>query len=458
MLKNEGLKQLFRYTELLAVILSISLLPIDRFPYIHHIPLRLGAISFILLLAVAAIRFFKIVYEQRWPDLKRVLIVGFLLLLPVVGYAQSIHYALDRILAVGATKLLLIAALKGVCFFILLYENRALWPAVKNTIYAITALIVAFGFFQFVFDIFGASTKITDLRSCCTSNSTYIFPRVHSVAIEPLYFANFLILPIWLMIYDLVFDKSTRKNKLLLLLLVATASLFVLSLARSAILAMLVTGVIFVFGFGDNKFKKYLPNIGKVISAILIIAIAFVALSGVASKFINKSAIHGSKSGIKGNVELFSGHVVAVNDESAQTRYSLWPKAFTYIKEKPWQGVGAYNSRVRLNLADYQKGKPDYQLQPFNNDLLGLLVDLGLIGVIAFGPLVVAIIVAAIRLIRLRWKSRSAPFVLAAIAMMIQSNFFHEILLARLWVVGGIALTGLYINHKTVKSLNNSGL
>jgi O-antigen ligase len=175
------------------------------------------------------------------------------------------------------------------------------------------------------------------------------------------------------------------------------------------------------------------------------VALVFVVASGIASHYIHKSAINGSESGVTGNIAIFSSHAVAVADQSAQTRYSTWPKALDYIKENPLEGVGAYNSRVKLNLPAYNKGVQDIKLQPFNNDLLGMLVDLGLIGVVAFGPVIAALFISLARSFKQHWAAPSAPYVLAAIAMLIQSNFFQSILLARLWVVVGIALAGLYL-------------
>jgi O-antigen ligase len=385
-----------------------------------------------------------VVGQKRWDDLKRIALPAVLLLLPVAAYAQSIHYAIDKPYAKGATKLLLVVALKALCFFVLLYENRGLWKVVKSTVYGVTAIIVVFGFFQFIFDVLGASPRITDLRPCCTSNSTYIFPRVHSVALEPLYFANFLLLPLWLMVHDFIFNKAARRNKVLLILLAATSSLFILSLARSALLGLLVSALVFMVGLGGSSLKKAAPHVLRGAGLILIIALGFIILSGVASKHIHKTAINGSTSGVKGNLGIFGSHAVSVADESAQTRYSTWPKAIDYFKENPIKGIGAYNSRVRLNLEQYRKGAPDVNLQPFNNDFLGLLVDLGLIGVLAFGPLVAGVLVSLIKSFKRRWATPSAAYALASLAMLIQTNFFQSILLARLWVVTGIALAGIY--------------
>jgi O-antigen ligase len=246
------------------------------------------------------------------------------------------------------------------------------------------------------------------------------------------------------MVHDFIFNKAARRNKVLLILLAATSSLFILSLARSALLGLLVSALVFMVGLGGSSLKKAAPHVLRGAGLILIIALGFIILSGVASKHIHKTAINGSTSGVKGNLGIFGSHAVSVADESAQTRYSTWPKAIDYFKENPIKGIGAYNSRVRLNLEQYRKGAPDVNLQPFNNDFLGLLVDLGLIGVLAFGPLVAGVLVSLIKSFKRRWATPSAAYALASLAMLIQTNFFQSILLARLWVVTGIALAGIY--------------
>lgn len=441
MLSRQKFAQILGWVELLGVTLTICLLPVDRFPYLHHFPFRLGAISFVLLLVAATARFGKIITDGRWQDFKRIVFVGLLLALPVLGYAQSIHYAINRGLATSATKLLLIVALKALFFFILVYENPGLWKVIKKTIYVVTALVVGFGFFQFIFDVLGASPKITDLGSCCTSNSTYIFPRVHSTALEPLYLDNYLMLPIWLLTFDFLSSKKNRANKYLIGLFVGSSVLFILTIARSAILALMFAAVIFYFGIkGQKAIKGFLLHMARLWGLAVIVAIVLVAMSGVASTFIPKHPINGSNAGVAGSVELFSSHALAVTDASSQTRYSIWPKSIGFIEKHPLKGVGAYNSRVELNLDKYNKGADPATLQPFNNDLIGLLVDLGLLGVATFGPLVALLIYLIYRLFKKHWSNDAAPMALVLIAMLIQSNFFHSILLARLWVVVGLLL------------------
>ncbi|MBI3624044.1 O-antigen ligase family protein [Candidatus Saccharibacteria bacterium] len=450
-------QKIIKTSEWFGLVIGTLLLPIDRFPYLHNIPFHFGVISLILLVFATVVRLIEAVYHQDWGSLKRFCFAGLLLALPVIAYAQSITYAIDRRYTVGATEFLLAATLRAFCFFVLIYYRPSLWKVVKQTVYAVTAAAVTFALFQFLFDVFGASRAITDLQKCCTSNATYIFPRVHSFALEPLYFAHFLLIPLWLMTFDFLKNRPGRYNRYLIGLFCLTGAVFILTGARSAFLGLLVGAVLFVLALYQTKgLKRYWLRLGKLWASAAILAISLIMLSGGVSHFIHKTPIHGANAGATGSVQLFSSHAVSVVDESAKTRYHRWPKALSFIKEQPLRGVGGYNSRIKLNLAAYKRGVPDIQLQPFNNELIGLLVDLGLIGVIAFAPLVIILLTAIVRLYRSAWDSFAAPMVLVFVGMLVQSNFFHSLLLTRTWFVVGIALFGFWPARKNRVNSNQT--
>ena len=436
----------------LGVVVSIVLLPIDRMPYLHHIPFKLGLVSLVLMSIGTLWHLGILAKHKSYQSLKRYLLIGLVLALPVVAYAQSYFYAIDRQYTLGATKFLLAVVLRAFCFFVLVSERPQLWRLIKRVVYIVTAAAVGFAFFQFFFDIFGASQRVTDLRSCCTSNhSTYIFPRVHSTSIEPLYFANFLLIPIWLLIVDMLHSEKLRRSWRHLLLLGASSTIALLIVSRGAILALLAGGFILFWSLRQAKQRKFWLFLLKLWGAVVIFTILLVALAGVASKISPKVAINGANAGVGGNVKIFSSHAVNIIDDSAQTRYKLWPKALTYFKEKPLQCVGAYNSRIRLNINKYHRGYGPTYLQPFNNDFIGLVVDLGLIGLVAFAPLVGLILLAIYRLYKGGWRGEAAAMGLIMVGMLIQSNFFHAILLTRLWVVVGLLLTLYAYPDKTLR-------
>jgi hypothetical protein len=435
------------WAELIGVVVTIVLLPIDRLPYIHYTPFDLGLISLVLLLLATARRLLDVIARKDFARLRRFILLGIALALPFIGYGISSFYAIDRAYALSATKTLLAVVLRAFCFMVLVSENDGLWRTIRKTIYITTAAVVAFGFFQFFLDVFGASPKITDLRNCCTSNSTYVFPRVYSASLEPLYFDHYLMIPLWLLTFDFWRNKRLRKDKRLTYLFLATASLFILTVARSASIALIIAGIIFLAGIHWlRREKEFVISMAKRWVLAICVALVLVLISGIAAIFIPKNARY-NDSGF-GSLRLFGGHAVAVNDGSARTRYDLWPKSIGYFEQKPVEGVGAGNSRIKLDMNDYKKGADPNDLQPFNNDLIALIVELGLLSIIFFGPVIVAAIAALVRVYKGGWKGVTAPFALIAIGMLIQGNFFQSLLLTRLWVVIGLLLVTLVPEHR----------
>lgn len=439
MISNERFIKALRRIEVFGLIITLALLPLDRLPYINKIPLNLGLISAIFLFAATLARLGIVLQQKRFVDLKRYFFVGCLLILPVVGYGLSTSYAIDRSFALGATIILAAVAARAFSFFVLISETPSYWRLVKRTIYVMTAVVVAYGFFQFFFDVWGAPTNVTELRRCCTSNSTYVFPRVHSTALEPLYFDHFLMIPLWLLTFDFLKNKLFRKDRRRVILFILTVTLFILTIARSATIGLIIAGIIFYLGARKvSGFRQFLKFMSKAWGVAVIASILLILMSGVAAIFIDKSAQYANRGA--GSLGLFGGHYVDFDDGSARTRYDLWPKSIDYIKEEPLTGVGADNSRIRLNKEAYSKGVSIEKLQPFNNDLIGLVVDLGLIALFAFGPLVVAIVYSLYKMFKKAWAVTVAPMGLALIGMLIQGNFFHSLLLTRTWVVIGLVL------------------
>jgi O-antigen ligase len=442
------------WAEVVGVIATLVLLPVDRLPYIHYTPFGLGFISLILLLFAVSWRLIPLLQARDHTKLKKISLVGMLLALPVVGYGLSSSYALDHAYALSATKTLLAVCLRAFCFFVLVSENPALWKLIRKTIYITTAVVISYGFLQFLLDVFGVSPKFTDLRNCCTSNSTYVFPRVYSTALEPLYFDHYLMIPIWLLTFDFLRSKTLRNDKRLIILFLGTATLFILTVARSASIALIISGIVFLAGLHwFAREKDFIKSMTKRWVAAISIALLLVLISGFAAIFIPKNARY-NDSGF-GSLRLFGGHAVDVNDGSARTRYDLWPKSIGYIKERPLEGVGANNSRIKLDWEDYKKGVQPNRLQPFNNDVIALLVDLGMLAFVFFGPLFAVLILALVRIYKSNWKGASAPFALILTSMLLQGNFFQSLLLTRLWVVIGLLLV-LFIAPGNIRKYENT--
>jgi len=436
------LAKIEKYCAIVGLTISIALLPIDRFPYLHRTPKGLALISMALLLFAAISSVYRSSRGKKWLGLRSYKLMVTALTTPVIIYALGTTYALNKNFALQATIDLLGAILRGLLCAVIINENRWLWPYVKRVIYIVTAVITMYAFFQFFLDVFGASTSITDLRGCCTSNSTYVFPRVHSVSIEPLYLAHFFLLPLWLLTYDLVHKKQKSNQKYLYVLFISTATIFILTSARSAFAGMLFSSVFFALSLRSQresrkKIKLWIkPWLISVLFAFLLIM-----MSGLVARSINKTALYGADSGGGGSVKLFTTHAVSVADDSALTRYGTWPEAFSLASKEPVLGFGTYNSRIALNRGQYNKGVKVTDLQPFNNDYLGIIVDFGLLSLVGFIPLLLLLVDGFKKLYKSSWLGNLSPFGLSLMAMLVQALFFHSILLSRTWFV--IAFFGL---------------
>src|SRR3989338_5134141 len=80
------------------------------------------------------------------------------------------------------------------------------------------AVVCLFGIYQFLGDIVGLPTSLTGLRPQYTKD-ILCFPRIQSTALEPLYFANYLLIPLSIAT-SLWLSKASRIKPLWLLMLV----------------------------------------------------------------------------------------------------------------------------------------------------------------------------------------------------------------------------------------------
>lgn len=102
-----------------------------------------------------------------------------------------------------------------------------------------------FGVYQFFGDLAGLPITLTGLREQYTK-IVFGFPRIQGTAIEPLYFAGMLFVPIFLILSKFLLEKNTfnakLKNILLALFLIIV---FVLTLSKGAWLAFIIGFVLF---------------------------------------------------------------------------------------------------------------------------------------------------------------------------------------------------------------------
>lgn len=365
---------------------------------------------------------------------------------------SSVPFALPALAAVIATLialnqaaaipyLIVIIGLLGRGWLVSKFTTKVDIGLFEKTTLIMAGLLVAFGYFQFFGDVIGIPPTITALLSQYRSFTTFPFPRVHSLSLEPLYFSNYLLLPLSILIIRLRQKNTTKRQWQYGILFVVSLALLISSVSRSAILGLIVSGLIYLIAI--RKDTAYIKHIAMLFAVSLILVSGLVYSVKVLPKIQFKSKANQAFS-------IFGTHITNLNEGSAKTRYELWPKAIELVKQHPVLGVGLNGSRGALHPDEVSTKKYD-ALQPLNNDYLMVVVEQGLLGILAFIPLLFIVFKIIFETIRRNYKNPSAPYVLTIIAVAVQINSFGGLSLLRTWVVFGMLIASWRLNQESKK-------
>ncbi len=303
--------------------------------------------------------------------------------------------------------------------------DKKLRQKAENIIIISTVLVCIFGIFQYLGDVFGLSTAITGLRLEYTK-IVFGFPRIQSVGLEPLYFANFLFFPFYLVAKRYV-QNYGMFNKFFGVLILILVNMF-LALSRGAFLALGITAVLLVLVLVVKWYREKQNDYGKKLVGLILVAIAAMAIS-VGLVFLPSI---GNKIN---TVNTFVGHA-AVDDskggESVPGRLETYKAAFDMFKEKPLFGYGIGSASEIIS----QKTHFSAKNQTVNNEFLEILAENGLIGFLLFMAFLVSILIE-LRKVFVKTDS-SGRFVLISmllglVAIFIQYNFFSTLYIIYIW-------------------------
>jgi putative inorganic carbon (hco3(-)) transporter len=277
----------------------------------------------------------------------------------------------------------------------------------------------AFGFYQFFGDLLGLSTTWTGLREQYTSK-VFGFPRIQSTGLEPLYYDNFLLIPIGLIMAYLVLR---RRNWALWGSLVIMATIICMNVSRGALAAMIGMAVVAVVLAAWYRRWTAVGAIGLAMITAVIMATGLISLG---SEIAKQQSEKQQKA-----VQNFTKQVTNVNKgESARFRTISRDMAIQQWQEHPFLGVGPGNYGREAHLANPKKFADEKAI--VNNEPLEILAETGLLGFLAF----VVFVLSLLRLWFIRFTSRGLS------------------LPERTWVLGlGLALLGTAAQYQTFSTL-----
>lgn len=286
------------------------------------------------------------------------------------------------------------------------------------------AVVGLFGLYQFLGDIVGLPTSLTGLRPQYTKEILG-FPRIQSTALEPLYFANYLLVPLSIAV-SLWLSKLSRIKPVWLLLLVILGGVnFILTVSRGGYIALAAVGVCLALVYWRQLIR---PRI--LIPLLVCVAVA----GGVAYRFLNLTE----------QLETFTGHVTNIfGGASYDERVETFEIAEEMFWQHPWIGVGPGSFGPYASYHPLIVPGGGYKI--VNNEYIELLAETGILG---FSAIVVLVIMLYLR----SWKAiRRAPagflkatliaLMIAFTGILVQYNTFSVLYIMHIWFTIGLMVS-----------------
>lgn len=299
-------------------------------------------------------------------------------------------------------------------------------PSYMQYLAAGTWVVIIFGFYQFFGDVLGLSNATTGLRDLYTYN-VLGFTRVQSTALEPLYLANFLLIPLFIFLASYIYGASKRPWLLLL-----GTTIFTLTVSRGAYIAALCGLVAMV---GLLFWKRPNTQTRNYVQAALLVALgvvlAYTMTSLIVSSKRDKNAPPPSEAVVK----------QATNLDAQDDRVRNRQLAFDAFKTRPVLGIGPgnFDNYARQSFPVYQSLAGNVIV---NNEPLELLAETGIIGF----ALLVASMSLLLREIVLRLKAEknlslvalSVGLIAFLFALVVQFLTFSTLYIMHVWVAIGL--------------------
>lgn len=298
----------------------------------------------------------------------------------------------------------------------------------KNVILALifsAAIEGILGIYQFLGDLAGLPLELTGLKEGY-DKSTFGFARVHGSALEPLYFANFLFIPLGLAISSILSKKSILPKGSIWPILVLVLINFALTVSRGAYLGF----IFFLIILGIFYFKR-LFNFKNI-----FIAGATIFVVGLGIWFFLSRAEPEA-------IDEFVSHVKVedyTKGESVNARVKAYQEAWTAFSEKPYFGIGPGNYGPFAE--GYPQERPESGWPIVNNQYLEALAENGIVGL---SILILLFLVVLYRAIRAYFKTKDLYFktiiigmIAALVGILVQYNFFSTIYIIHIWFLLGL--------------------
>ncbi len=304
-------------------------------------------------------------------------------------------------------------------------KSEAAFKKIRAVLLLSAGLVSLFGLWQFVGDMLGAPTWLTGVRETY-SRAILGFTRVQSTAAEPLYFADYLLLPITLAGAWLLGSRDAKTKRWLSAVLAIMLINVFLTSSRGGWVgcAVAVTALLWCERARLHDWRPFARTAGIAVAATTVGVLLLGSFFSPTRETVT---------------QLFFRHVTTITDGAAfDDRAQTITAALEAWRAHPWIGVGfgGYGPFV----STFALAKPDAGWPIVNNETLELLAETGVIGLAAF----LLFIIALFRETSERQSDEREAIRVACIAallgMLVQYQSFSTLYIMHVWFTIGLLM------------------
>jgi O-antigen ligase len=404
------------------IFVLFSVLPFERIPShsLFGFTVKLSYIIGVILLLITGLLYWKKQIKIQWFEADKALMV--LWVMALLSLTQTT--ILSRGLVIAAMWLFMFLLFIVVSNYL---RSKEMIQKTEMIILGATTLVCLFGIYQFIGDSLGLSHSITGLRDLY-AKEVLGYPRIQSVALEPLYFSNYLLLPLFVAMRRVLEEKTWRSYSFFVTTLIGVN--IILGVSRGAYLAVVI-GIGVVLGWaiwcsmrkqGEQlaHLKNWTRLLGALILSVIVSALMVVSFRGytVSQSLLGHVQVDDTKSGT-----------------SVPGRLETYRIAGNYFLKHPIFGIGLgdFGPRTLTSQAEFNK----YGYGIVNNEYLEIASETGLLGLFAaicFLWFYSKELISAYRNAGSNKRWRIVFLVAILVAFLIQYNFFSTLYIIYLWV------------------------
>lgn len=286
-------------------------------------------------------------------------------------------------------------------------------------------IVTVFGIYQFLGDLVGLPPALTGLRELYTKD-VLGFPRVQSTALEPLYFANYLLIPLSLLISFFLAQKNVLAPwKMLGLIGIGLVNLL-LTVARGGYIAFAVSFTVLIAYYFFEK-KLFTPR-NLIIAGLGI----FIAVT-VAWQAVDVSVV----------TDEFAGHVTNLFEgASYNERVQMFEIAQRAWQEHPWVGIGPGSFGPYENW--HPEIVPPHGWRIVNNIYLETLAETGILGLLLLLSVFTIVIIRSIKALTIAKDPLHQAMLIGLLAaffgILVQYNTFSILYIVHVWLTIGLLI------------------